>query len=372
MAEYRFTAPTRESLSPQQKLALDSPSMNILNGVPGTGKTTVSLFRFINKYKDDVFEKPLLLTYGKLLMASIRGYILHLGRNEAMLNNANTFKSWFGTLLKPDTKFKECEAKGFDFTLDQVIIDLGKSNISEVIIDEAQDIKELYHKVVANLFPNKVNLGADDNQMIISGGVPVDCLKKTYQIPVKELTHNYRNTYQIFQFAMQFLPDNERVRNNGILERLKRDKYDESSTPRVFTLINDNWEYRNKLILDLIKENKDLNYGILTYNAWSVNIVSTFLKNNGIENTKYHSEVDSQDIISLKNVIVTTTKSCKGLEFDRVIIPSFTKFDDTKDGNDYYVVATRAKSRLYLICGQKLPDILDKKEFKSKYKHEAI
>ena len=61
---------------------------------------------------------------------------------------------------------------------------------------------------------------------------------------------------------------------------------------------------------------------------------------------------------NLKNIVITTFHSSKGLEFDIVIMPSFERA--TADKNHlYYVGCTRAKDNLFILATQ-MPAILSK------------
>ena len=67
------------------------------------------------------------------------------------------------------------------------------------------------------------------------------------------------------------------------------------------------------------------------------------------------------------NIHVTTFKSSKGLEFDTVIIPNFDIVNRVPVNmrgnivictwNDLYVAVTRAKSNLYLITNNDMPEL---------------
>jgi DNA helicase IV len=373
MAEYRFSTPTRLELTDQQKLAIDSKTPLILNGVPGTGKTTISLLRFVN-LSSSSNDKPILLTFGRLLTASIQGHLRYLNNKIDITQNTSTFFSWIRGFLDSEVSIEDYIKKGSHFILENIIHSKVPANVREVIIDEAQDINIELHKVVHSLYKHKVFIGADDNQLTRKNGSKLRELTKVYNNQVRELTQNYRNSYQIYLFACQFLPNSERVKNASLLQRLKdsKEKNDPKSTPRVFILKSQDadWSIRKRLIKDLINENSKMNIGILTYNVWSVNIISTYLREQGIDHTIYHSDTEAEAIESLKNIIVTTIKSCKGLEFDRVIIPSFVHFKEA-DANDYYVAATRAKTRLNIICGTELTPVLNASEFKDKYIKEV-
>jgi superfamily I DNA/RNA helicase len=71
------------------------------------------------------------------------------------------------------------------------------------------------------------------------------------------------------------------------------------------------------------------------------------------------SKYNNQEVIpsQLNNIIITTFKSAKGIEFDIVIIPYFS------DGamnipEEYYVGATRAKNQVHFLAIKNIPKIM--------------
>ena len=60
----------------------------------------------------------------------------------------------------------------------------------------------------------------------------------------------------------------------------------------------------------------------------------------------------------LQNILVTTFKSAKGMEFDTVIMMGFeqTKEDER---NQYFVGATRARTKLFILAIGKLSRMFD-------------
>jgi len=66
------------------------------------------------------------------------------------------------------------------------------------------------------------------------------------------------------------------------------------------------------------------------------------------------------ELNNLKNIIVTTFKSAKGLEFQAIIMPNIqtalTRQFKTRE--HYYVGCTRAKEQLYLIFNGEKPKFL--------------
>ena len=78
---------------------------------------------------------------------------------------------------------------------------------------------------------------------------------------------------------------------------------------------------------------------------------------NDFEISSYTS--NNKDVPSnLQNIVLTTFKSSKGLEFDIVIMPQFQHIKE-KNRNQYYIGATRAKTSLYIIAIGSLSEMFE-------------
>ena len=113
---------------------------------------------------------------------------------------------------------------------------------------------------------------------------------------------------------------------------------------------------------DIIDDNISDNIGILCEDIITVDDCTRNLEND-YEVSTYHSRLsqEQQEKVlenNLNNIVITTIKSAKGIEFDIVIIPNF-QYATTTKAEQYFVAATRAKSELHLMCVQNTPSILD-------------
>jgi len=105
----------------------------------------------------------------------------------------------------------------------------------------------------------------------------------------------------------------------------------------------------NALFLQKIKENPTYTIGVICSSVAKVKEVGKIMTENKIEFTMYHNGVkDSEEI---KEIIVTTYHSCKGLEFDLVIMPYVETFQTETEAQikQLYVGMTRAKEKLFLL-----------------------
>jgi len=111
----------------------------------------------------------------------------------------------------------------------------------------------------------------------------------------------------------------------------------------------------------IIKDNSvGFNIGVLVPTTNRVDSYHQKIIDMGFECSKCHAKMSNTEMLNveqnLKNILVTTFISAKGMEFDVVIMP---EFDDVYSRKQIYVGCTRAKNRLVLMyTGQSLPIML--------------
>jgi len=389
----------------------------LITGCPGSGKTTVSIFRFIRLLNSN--KDVWLITYQQMLKVSIQNLLT----NRNLPNNrVNTIHKWFpkktrkllgydaeetnlsihlntGTneyILSSSTrqwKFKkeaievgiESNLVKTDYTTHlkmadgvNIIKDWGENKFyrklssseitallpnqgnAEMIIDEGQDLEERIYQSFPQVF-GRLTIGADDDQQMYNGNSASENEIMGYLEPDVNhfiLQFNYRNTYQIYNFARFFIPNSLKANNSETMEALNIYNND-GDLPQVL-----GFEEKGKLLDRLkriIEDNRvGFNIGILVSKIVNVDSYHQKIVDMDFECSKYHSKMPNTDILNveqdLKNILVTTFISAKGMEFDIVIMP---EFDDMHSKKQIYVGCTRAKSRLVLMyTGQSLPTML--------------
>mgnify|MGYP000848365669 CR=1 FL=1 len=109
------------------------------------------------------------------------------------------------------------------------------------------------------------------------------------------------------------------------------------------------------------------NIGILVHFKSHVDIIRNYLQENNLVHSYYYQGMNRQDQnnteSNLQTPLIATFASCKGLEFDIVILPLFESVDWAIDNghttpNHYYVAATRARRQLFVFYENK-PTILN-------------
>jgi len=207
-----------------------------------------------------------------------------------------------------------------------------------------------------------ISVGADDAQQVTNKN------KSSNEREIKEILPHlenyeldiiYRSAYEIYNFARQFVPLNSRANSSNMLERLK-EKNSGANKPLMYIVNQQQETY--KIMREIINNDPNSNIGILCENINSVNYCAQNLQND-FEFTCYHSELSKKEKNhlfknDLKNIIITTLKSAKGIEFDIVIIHDIqnAKKDNTEE---YFVGVTRAKSEVHMIAMGQLPSIIE-------------
>jgi len=307
----------------------DGPHHLLITGCPGSGKTTVSMMRAQRLV--NMNSNVLVITYQNLLKTSL----LNIAENN-LKPKIHTFLKWY------KDKFVYLNSNDNEETMLNSM--KGWAGVDEIIIDEGQDFEaRVYRSLLQKC--QKISIGADNAQRVHIRGLKVEQIKeeinKLSSVYPIHLLYNYRNTFEVYDFARYFLPFNERANNNLAIERIPKGK---GSIPSLFLVKSH--EQRKAQLKILITNSGDRNIAILVNRIDEVDAYHKLITEMGIKCSKYTSESPIGN--EIENIIITTFISAKGLEFQVVIMPTM----ETKSGSDeqYYIACTRAKENLFLIC----------------------
>jgi DNA helicase IV len=388
MPDFKFSLPPITSLYPDQQLAYNPRQPILVTGGPGSGKTVVTIFRFLRPVREN--KDILLFTFNRTLIYSIRGTLRD--RAEELFGNFDENQIEIIVENKLATFFK-WHSDNIGFFNPQVAEDVCGTNFQNFITNQRRNIKfaelffdegqDLPPSIYANAFKlaHSVSVGADKAQNY-QGHYPPDAVEDIINTKLNAQTTslwqylggNFRNTKEIFQLAKKFVPNDLRVQGMDTT-RLRSGNNPEIeigfSTAKQF-------EY----IKQIIERNPNSNIGILVHFGNKVIDIKNYLESQGYscgENATseksfsyYKSGMNNNDenimMKRLKTPFVTTFDSCKGLEFDIVIMPFFEQSDwamnnNNNDGrpyatrNHYYVAVTRAKNDIFILCDNK-PNVL--------------
>jgi superfamily I DNA/RNA helicase len=331
---YFFALPPIDDLTVNQQAVLNEPKYIKITGAPGTGKSVVALWRFLQKL--GLNNTVLLLTYTKTLEAYFKGASKNINSNAPQHINRTL---WWSS-------------------------NIATGQYNEIIVDEAQDVEISKYEIIKT-HTKGITYGFDPKQSLYFNEKQVEILENELEVLLPnnipfELSKNYRNTYEILRFVRSFLTD------YPISQNMLNDLYERNRGEKPQLVISDNEiDEIVKIINTFYGANH--NIGILvpfctpnTLTAESnVEKYLALLK----EKIKYpisHYCTNLASNLDIENIHLTTFKSAKGLEFDTVIIPKFHDFNflisNTKvvEKNDFYVALTRAKNNLFLLSKEKL------------------
>lgn len=321
----------------------DGPNHLLITGCPGSGKTTVSIMRAERLI---IMKKEILvITYQDLLKNSL----INIASKELAPHIVKFYK-WFSK------KFQYLNGSDDEIAMLEAM--KSWTGLDEIIIDEGQDFEErIYRSLIQKC--KKLTVGADNAQKIHERGLKANQIqaemnKRGPIFPVN-LQYNYRNTFEIYNFARYFLLYNERANNSLLIDKIPKGK---GVIPTVFLVPNN--ETRQSQLKILLDDAGDRNVAVLVYGVDEVELYYNIIRSMGISCSKHHH--DNHVGSNMENVLVTTFKSAKGLEFQVVIMPDMetAKNKHYKTEEHYYIACTRAQENLYLITkGESLPNYFD-------------
>ena len=347
MGKFRFKLPKIKGLSPQQRRAIDSDEDVLVTGVPGSGKTVVSIYRLKKT------NSGMLLTYGKLLRKTLEQKV-----NDPSKTVVNIHRWLYDEM--PGKEFLKYHLA--DENLASTISYLKSKGVQfdKILVDEGQDLPPNSYKLFKEL-SSSVSVGADEAQKVTEecySSDESDIKEILPHLRSFELDIIYRTPYEIYDFARQFVPYNARANSTNTLERLKTKN---AGANKPFIYIVDESKDVFQIMREIINNDTTANIGILCEDKDSVKNCANNLKNE-FEFSCYHSDLKGHEEKSLlendlKNIIITTLKSAKGIEFDIVIIHEFQNAREFSK-EEYFVGVTRAKSAVHLISMHQLPDLI--------------
>jgi len=364
MSKFEFRLPSlddiRNSTNGQIMLSIINndydEKFSLVTGCPGSGKTTVSIFRLIRLANNG--KSTILLTYQRMLKVAIENLLSKQGISSSKVN---TLHQWYprvaGRYLENFKDRSKLSAHDIESDLSGKLVNV------ELILDEAQDLEERIFQAFPKVF-GRITIGADNDQQMHEGsGASETTIKRQISHSSNEFTlqFNYRNTYQIYNFARYFVPNSPKANDNQTIAALKRYK-NSGDLPEVLKFSGQS-DMHSRL-KTIIENYLGFNIGVLFPYKNQVESYHSTISGFGFECSKYYSEMSdaekSNTESNLKSILVTTFISAKGMEFDIVIMPEFDSIKNTDEAKrQAYVGCTRAKNRLVIMYIGSKPSILN-------------
>jgi superfamily I DNA/RNA helicase len=310
MPQFRFNTISRADIERSQggntmiqAIDYEGSDHQLVTGVPGSGKTTVTIMRaerLINQGKN-----ILVLTFQNLLCMSLKNIVQSEGLRNSIFGLYDWYPARFGWLD---------DSHSSEYMIERMN---GLNPFDEILIDEGQDFEaRIYQAFLPKC--RRMTVGADNAQRVHERGILAPAIKQELEknnatIQVR-LEYNYRNTFEIYNFARYFMPDNERANNQITLRLMPRGN---GNMPVVIQVLNEEEKFNR---LRVILENAgDRNIAVLLYHQSEVDLYHRKIQELGFSCTRHHNRAQSAG--NIENILITTYKSAKGLEFQVVIMP---------------------------------------------------
>lgn len=374
----RFSLPGIHDLNKDQDEALALPveGQHLIVGGPGTGKSVVALLRARRLAQNDKAYRA--LVYNHLLDHSNR----HLFGSDQQFS-AKTWDSWFRRIFRyffETVPTREPEYDGGYRPIDweaveqqvQSLHDIENQSDKFLVIDEGQDMPPAFYRTLAQLGFENFYVAADQNQQIhpdkCSSRQDIENTLAIEQGDTLELKTNYRNTRPIALLAQHFYPADLASPRPELPDLIPA-----AATPELWTYGSGNTPTLAAIadnLLQLSDRNPRKLIGIITPN----NKVRTKFKdallraNPKLDNDKPPIQTFVSGQRELPNfgqggIMIINALSCKGLEFDTVILADIDQHQPKRDPHAlkarFYVMVARAREQVLLFRTGNICPVVD-------------
>ncbi len=386
MQTRKWKLPGVQDLTKDQEAALaySSKGQHLIIGGPGTGKTVVMVMRAIQLQKKNA--EHVFLVYN---------HMLHQASQQMAGERfeSSTYKSWFcrkfweitGKFVPkqenapsdwPPTDWEACMRETNEISTKTT--SLNKKEF--LIIDEGQDMPPGFYHTLIGLGYENFFIAADQNQQIhanknssrqdLEDALAIDTEE------VIELKYNFRNNYGIARLARAFYtgdpasPPPELPEHKGSIHAPILYTF-EHQQPKIYVKI------ARSLIRLFLRDPKKL-IGVITPKH---HVRETYL-NALKEATNLHNEnsipiytYDSKNKQAVRfyqgGIVVLNAQSCKGLEFDTVVLADIDEHFIRPNDQDatkklFYVMVSRARDNILLLMkrdgSRRIDDLLPKNQ----------
>lgn len=216
----------------------------------------------------------------------------------------------------------------------------AEKTVKHILIDEAQDMGVLQHRILRKLYPaSNFTVLADTNQALYPeiNITDTEVLKSLYpRAEVFALTKSYRSTFEIMKFAAGILNEEtpHTFLRHGEPPEIKKAANPAASAFEILATLPDDFNTVG-ILLPTIGEAK----------SFHAAFKKIYPKNNTPRPLRLVNH-ETQNFSA--GVMVMAAAFAKGLEFDAVICPAYRPAQNAREQKLFYLIATRALHRLFL------------------------
>ena len=375
----RFSLPGIHDLNKDQDeaLALPEEGQYLIVGGPGTGKSVVALLRARRLAEGNRTYGT--LVYNQLLHHSNR----HLFGSDQPFS-AMTWDRWFRRHFKrrlsTDVPTLEPDYPGGYRPIDWNAVEQQAQSLDNIenqsdkflVIDEGQDMPPAFYRTLWDLGFDNFYVTADQNQQIepdkCSSRRDIEIILDIKTCDTLELKTNYRNTRPIALLAQHFYPADPASPRPDLPDLIPA-----AATPELWTYGTENTATLAAIadnILQLSDRNPRKLIGIITPNNKVRTKFNDALRraNPRLDCPKPSIQTFVSGQRELPNfgqggIMIINAQSCKGLEFDTVILADIDQHQPKRDPYTlkarFYVMVARALEQVMLLRTGKICPVVD-------------
>ena len=361
MARRKFELPGIQDLGKEQEAARALPmeGQHLIVGGPGTGKSVLALIRarrhqrergdyrflvfnhLLNRASEQLFGSGLV---GRTWDSWFRGIFRELAGQTVPVREPN------------DGGYREIDWACVE-ELVRALPDDETPRQPFLVIDEGQDMPPEFYNALVGLGFDRFFVVADQNQQIMDANSSrkeiADCLA-IEATDVIELRQNYRNNYPVARLARAFYtgdpaspPPELPEPAPGAVPLLY--SYEQSSLSTVAQGILRLADRHPRTLIGVIAPNNQVRERYLE----ALRSVEVRLDNPRPTIETYHRENRAEVAFDEGGILVINAQSCKGLEFDVVVLADIDEhFVRRRDPDDarrlFYVMVARARERVFM------------------------
>ena len=365
----RFDLPGIQDLNKDQDeaLALPMEGQHLIVGGPGTGKSVVALLRARHLARHQKHYQT--LVYNHLLNHS-NWYLFGNDKPFSAMTWDSWFRRHFKRHLSTDVPTLEPDYPGGYRPIDWDAVERQVQSLEVIedqsdkflVIDEGQDMPPAFYRTLTRLGCENFYVAADQNQQIhlnkCSSRQDIENSLAIEPGETLELKTNYRNTRPIALLAQHFYPADPASPRPDLPDLIPA-----SATPELWTYGTANTptlaEITDK-ILQLSDRDPRKLIGIITPNNKArVKFINALNNANpALDNEKppiwtFFSGQRVFPNFGQGGLIIINAQSCKGLEFDTVILADIDQHQPKRDSYAlkarFYVMVARAREQVMLL-----------------------
>ena len=367
MARRKFDLPGIQDLSKEQEEARALPKLGpkqegvqyLIIGGPGTGKSVLALLRARRHRQDG--DDYLFLVFNHLLNRA----------SGQLFGDDLASRTWFGWFLEtfeemtgqPVPRLEQAEGgfREIDWTgVDEIMRTIsGKvhGRLPFLVIDEGQDMPREFYSALVDLGFDRFFVVADQNQQITGANSSRKDIANRLAIEatgVIELKQNYRNHYRVARLAREFYTG-DRASPPPELPGAAP-----GAIPLLYYYEPDNLDAVARGILRLADRDPRQLIGVIAPKNTvreryldALRTVQVSLDNPRPPVGTYHGAHRAEVAFDEGGILVINAQSCKGLEFDTVVLADIDEHLVRRRDPDYamrlfYVMVARARVRVFM------------------------